>query len=61
MSETVWILVMVAAWVVVISALSTVGALVKHSDRAQDAAMRDRRVSELRPGAPRAHVLSGRR
>ena len=60
MSETVWILVMVAGWVVVMTAISTVAAFVKQADHAQGSVLRDRRVDELERGAPREHAFGGR-
>lgn len=60
MSETVWILVMVAAWVVVMTAISTVGAFVKQSDQAQGSVLRGRRVDELERRVPREHAFGER-
>jgi hypothetical protein len=60
MSETVWILVMVGAWVVVMTAISVAGASVKQSDRAQASILRSRRVDKIERTAPRPHAVSGR-
>jgi hypothetical protein len=43
MSETVWILLTVAGWIVVMSAISAFANLAKESDRARGAVVADRR------------------
>jgi hypothetical protein len=55
-SETVWILVTLAGWVVAMSAISALGHVAKESDHARGSVVADRRREQVF-GDPRVKVL----